>query len=141
MCRLWMFRCTNHATQSHTARSILMAPRKKGAVKCGHFLNPHQDVVVSPEKKGVAHARVLSSICTLVRLLQGRCSSVSHEIFALLKNQCDAVRSFASHNADYGGILMYVGNSVIILTLDVESLYYWSARIRRYKAGPVILLQ
>ena len=88
------------------------------------LLNSHKDVDVSPEQKGVAHAHVLSSICTLLRLVQARCSSMIPEICALVKNQRDVVRSFAKHNAVCDGNLRYVGNNVVILTRDVESFRY-----------------
>ena len=88
------------------------------------LLNSHKDVVVLPEQKGVTHAHAPSSICALVRLMKGCCSSTIPEICALVKNQCDLARSFAKRNAARDGSLRYVGNNVVILTPDVESLHY-----------------
>ena len=88
------------------------------------LLNSHTDVLVSADRRGVAHAHILSSICSLLRIMQGCCSCMSPEICALVKNQYDVVRSFAKHNAVYDGNLRYVGNSYLNDTLDIESICY-----------------
>ena len=88
------------------------------------MLNSPRDVHVPADQRGIAHAQVLSSIFSLLRLMQGCCSSMSPEICALVKNQYDVVLSFAKHNSVYNGNLRYVGNSYLNDTFGIELVGY-----------------